>query len=113
MLTKLTTLSMLSTLTWMGMTPGGPGPAEHVAANLAACEQTLKNFMVAHPDPRGSVERVALEEAAAGQRDADVRDRLVDYLDSTAVDLLVLGHSNRPGRGGAHNTHSTDVESTN
>jgi hypothetical protein len=69
-----------------------------VAINLAACEQTLHNFTAAHPDPRGGVDRVVLEAAAAGQRDADVRDRLVDYLDSTAVDLLVLGHSNRPGR---------------
>lgn len=71
---------------------------EHVDANLKACEQMLKAWMEAHPNDgphEGTVMPITLPEGPGVA--ADVRDRLVDFLDKTDVDLLVLGRSNRPG----------------
>ena len=67
----------------------------HVSANLAACEETIRAFMTAHPDPRGATQLFRLEESP--DLSSDVRDRLVDFLDKTDVGLLVLGRSNRVG----------------
>ena len=67
----------------------------HVSANLASCEETVRAFMTAHPDPRGATQLFRLEESP--DLSSDVRDRLVDFLDKTDVSLLVLGRSNRVG----------------
>jgi len=67
----------------------------HVSANLASCEETVRAFMTAHPDPCGATQLFRLEESP--DLSSDVRDRLVDFLDKTDVSLLVLGRSNRVG----------------
>ena len=67
----------------------------HVSANLASCEETVRAFMTAHPDPRGATQLFRLEESP--DLSSDVRDRLVDFLDKTDASLLVLGRSNRVG----------------
>ena len=79
---------------------------EHVQANLMACESAVKSLMDKHrasfsssssdAEIGGSVMQMTLPETTPGAA-SDVRDRLIDFLDKTDVNLLVLGHSNRPG----------------
>jgi nucleotide-binding universal stress UspA family protein len=78
---------------------------EHVTANLRACEETVRDWMARRGaktrDEQGSgqaaqsVISLRLEESPSLAE--DVRDRLVDFLEKTDVQLLVLGRSNRAG----------------
>ena len=68
---------------------------EHVSANLKACEERVRAFLALAPDPRGRVHLIRAEEPAEGA--ADVRDRMLEFLDKTDVELLVLGRTNRRG----------------
>ena len=79
---------------------------EHVTANLRACEQTVRDWMArkgakvqVKRDEGGrtaqSVISLRLEESPSLA--TNVRDRLVDFLEKTDVQLLVLGRSHRAG----------------
>ena len=86
---------------------------EHVTANLRACEETVRDWMATGRDAKGtpkpasgltkqaaqSVISLRLEESK--ELADDVRDRLVEFLEKTDVQLLVIGRSNRAG-GGFH-----------
>ena len=78
---------------------------DHVTANLRACEETMRDWMsrqgakVRDEDVSGraaqSVISLRLEESSSLA--ADVRDRMVDFLEKTDVQLLVVGRSHRVG----------------
>ena len=82
---------------------------EHVTANLRACEETVRDWMARRRDARGVPKPASTFEKQAAQSVIslrleeskeladDVRDRLVDFLEKTDVQLLVIGRSNRAG----------------
>jgi len=71
---------------------------EHITANLRACEETVRDWMIrkgSKLESTKSVISLRLEESP--DLASDVRDRLVDFLGKTDIQLLVIGRSNRVG----------------